>query len=691
MTKIKKLLEQVEAGFATLDIADKYKGSAIKNIELWLISEELADYAPQIEYLIEAEKWKILFDSFYQVIPFGTGGRRGMVGIGTNRINIRTVQMSAQGHSQYLIAQYGEDAKKRGVVLAYDVRQYVEKGVYDDSTANPVMNLDGSRLALAAAEVYAANGIKVYIFDGPRSTPELSFSISYLKAVSGLMYSASHNPPNDNGEKIYDDCGGQLIPPDDQNLVSEVTGNVGQVITMPTGLAKEKGLIQYLGSEIDEAYHKAVCTLSLSNERNIRVMYCPLHGTGLTSVYPVLKKLGFDVALDPNTSHMSGLFENIKFNIPNPEVMESFDNSIPFADKINADIILSSDPDADRIGIMIRHHKKWLFLNGNEIGILLSCYGLEKYKASGKFNNDLLIIKTDITTSLIEKIAIENNIQCIDNLLTGFKYIGNEMQKLQEKNKIENFLIGIEESHGYLTGNYCRDKDAACSAIWILELAAELKKQNKTLLDYLNNIYSQYGYSFNYVTEIRIPGAEGKDQIASIMDHVRKNHIDHFGKFKVKEKNDRWEGEPQPHLSPTDTSSRNMIRFSFNNLPETQNIKVTIRPSGTEPKIKMYFEILGKPFDLKNLNNERKRIAQIKDTLEKDFMQYCYRLLDIDFPERGFLLFWQLPLNDKLKYFKIEDAIIELKGLSDDKKRKKELYEILGFLGANPVEKVDKA
>lgn len=678
-------------GFNTLDVSEKYIRSALKWLEVWLTEETFNDYVSQIQYLIDNGKWDFLLDSFYQVIPFGTGGRRGLVGIGPNRINTWTIQASAQGHSQYLIKEFGEAAKQRGVVLTYDVRKYTQKGIYDDSLPNPVMELDGRQLAVAAAEVYAANHIKVYMYAEVRSTPQLSFTIRHLNAVSGDMFSASHNLPTDNGKKVYDQYGGQLIPPDDQNLVDEVTRNVKEIKKVDFDKAQAQGLIEFIGEEVDEAYYDAVCPVSLSEERQLKIVYSPLHGTGLTSVYPVFKKLGFDVTLDPATSNLSGAFENVTFNIPNPEVVESFDHSLPFAKEAAADILINTDPDADRIGVMLKHGGSWKFLSGNEIGIILTQYAISKYKSKHRLNPDNVIIKTDVTTSLIQKIADENGIRCIGDLLVGFKYIGDLMNQIEIKNKIEDFILGTEESHGYLMGNYARDKDAACAAVWICEHAAELKKNKKTLLDDLAGIYAKYGYCHNYLTEIRLLGAKGMDQILYIMNHLRDTKIDSFGEFSVRAKTDRWDGEPQPHLSRTDTSARNVLIYHINNRPDTTSMRVTVRPSGTEPKIKMYFEVFGKPFKLENIDSEKEKVFNIRQDLEKTFMRYCYKLLEVDFPDRGFLLFWQLPLDDKLKYFEIEDDITRLKRISDNDERKKELFKLLEFLGANPIEKVDKA
>ena len=688
---VEALLKDAKLGFDNLDVSEKYVRSALDWLEIWLSDKIFEEYVPQIQFLIEKKRWSFLLDSFYQVIPFGTGGRRGLVGIGPNRINTWTIRASAQGHSQYLIKQHGEEAKQRGVVLTFDVRKYTQQGIYDDTLPNPVMNLDGKRLAMAAAQVYAGNQIKVYMFDSARTTPELSFAIRHLNAISGDMFSASHNLPTDNGKKVYDQYGGQLIPPDDQILVDEVTQNVSEIKSLPVDAAKDQGLIVSVGEAIDLAYYDAVCPVSLSEARDLKIVYSPLHGTGLTSVYPILTKLGFDVTLDPKTSNLSGAFENVTFNIPNPEVIESFANSLPSAKEQNADVLLSSDPDADRIGVMLAHNGSWQFLTGNEIGIILVNYAISKYKQAGRLNPNSVVIKTDVTTSLIERIAQENKVQCIGDLLVGFKYIADVMNKIENDGKINDFIFGAEESHGYLTGNYARDKDAAPAAVWICEHAAELKKQKKTLLDDLNQIYVAYGYCQNYLTEIRLLGARGMEQIARIMDQLRDTPIDSFGRFSVNQRIDRLQGEPQPHLSKTDTSARNMLIYYFDNLADTLGIRVTVRPSGTEPKIKMYFEVSGKPCPLNHLEEEKKKIVEIRQELEKLFMQYCYKILNVEFPDRGFLLFWQLPLDDKLKYFEIEDQIANLKEETDVAARKTELDNLLSFLGANPIKKVNNA
>ncbi|WP_022667297.1 phospho-sugar mutase [Desulfospira joergensenii] len=691
MDSADKFLSKARKGFNGIKVSDSQKESALKWLELWLKEDAFIDYVPQIHYLIDREEWDFLIDSFYQIIPFGTGGRRGPVGIGPNRINIWTVQSSAQGHSQYLIKKYGEEAKTRGIVLAYDVRCFTDVSVYNAQIPNPVMNLDGKGLAMAAAEVYAANGISVFLFEGIRSTPELSFSIRHLKAVAGALFSASHNLPTDNGKKVYDNFGGQLIPPDDQILVDEVTHKIKDILRIAYEDALDQGLVSLVGEEIDAAYQKAAASVSLSGARSARVIFSPLHGTGITSVYPVLKNLGFEVMLDPKTENMSGGFENVTFNIPNPEIEASFDTALAFAGVVEADIILNTDPDADRIGVMARHKGEWKFLNGNEIGILLTQFAISKYREKQILGRDNLIVETIVTSSLIKKIAEENGIQCVNDLLVGFKYIGSLMNELEEKGRMDDFILGTEESHGYIAGNYCRDKDASCAAVWVCELASELKDEGKTLYGYLGEIYSQYGYCHNYLTEIRLLGAKGMEQIQGIMDHLRETRIDSFGSFQVLDKKDHWEGEPQPHLSLTNTISRNVLVYGLKAPEDGVSIKVTVRPSGTEPKIKMYFEVISRPAGPGGLNQTKAKTVELKDRIEKDFMKYCYRLLGADFPDRGFLLFWQLPFIDKLKYFEIEKDIVGLRGIENPEERKNRLYELLGFLGSNPVDKIDPA
>lgn len=682
-----KLLEITKNGFDTVEVGKTYKDSALANLKVWLTNPEFQEYQPQIKHIIESSFWDYLLDCFYQVIPFGTGGRRGEVGIGPNRINPWTIQASAQGHSQYLIKQYGNEAKTRGVVLAYDVRQFFTNKYFNDNLDNPVRNLNCKDLALSAASVYAANGIKVFLFDNFRTTPELSFAIRHLKAVSGDMFSASHNPPEHNGKKIYDEFGGQLIAPYDEQLVNEVTQNVVKINTISLEQAKNLGLLNEIGADVDQAYIDACVKLSLSNKRSISIAYTPMHGCGSTSIFKVLTSLGFDVSTDPKTANPSGKFENVTFNIPNPEVIQSFDTPLVHAKQINADIILNSDPDADRIGIMVKHNDQYEFLNGNEIGIILTQYAIDKMKS--RLKRQGVIVKTQVTSGLIAKIAEANGVKCIGDLLVGFKFIGEVMNQLEREGNIDTFLFGAEESHGFLAGNYIRDKDAVVPAIWLSELAAELKIEGRTIVDYLRVIYSKYGYYRNYLTEIRLPGAEGMSQIKIIQDSLKSNPPDQVGRFALDHVED-WM-DRKPILSETDRAAKNGMVFYFKPVEGTSSIRVTVRPSGTEPKSKMYFEIGSLPFDEANYSQVKNRIEEINTEFERAFMKTCYKALNIDFPDRGFLLFWQLPLQVKLKYFEVEEEIIKLKEVRDVNTRKQKLNELLSFLGSDPIKKVDDA
>jgi phosphoglucomutase len=684
---MKSWLDKVRAGFASLRVDDKYKQQAFDFLTTWLEDEQFAEYRPQILHLIESGFWDYLLDCFYQVIPFGTGGRRGEVGIGPNRINLWTIRASAQGHSQYLIKHYGEAAKTRGIVMTYDVRQFFTNKYFDDTVENPVKNLKCKDLAVAAAEVYAANGIRVYVFDDVRTTPELSFAIRHVKAVGGDMFSASHNPPEHNGKKVYDETGGQLIPPFDEELVLEVTQNVTEIKQMKYEDAVKLGLVQVVGQEIDEAYVKTAAAVTLSDKRDIKIVYTPLHGCGHTSVLRVLEYLGFKVTVDSRTGNPSGKFENVTFNIPNPEVIESFDSPLITAKELDADILLNSDPDADRIGIMVKHQGQWTYLNGNEIGAILAEYVIaKKHQAVGKKQ---WVIKTAVTTNLISEICKKNGVNMIGDLLVGFKYIGDVMNQLEKKGEIDDFLFGSEESHGYIAGNYVRDKDAAIAAVWLAELAAELKLQKLTLVDYLKKIYAKYGYFRNYLTEIRLLGAEGKGKISKIQETLRGGSLKKFGRFEEVSLEDFQ--TRLPIVSETDRESKNVLVFNFKPDPGTISIKVTVRPSGTEPKVKMYFEIGTLPFVEAEFDNIKLKTEELLRELEKEFITKCYKIIDIDFPARGFLVFWQLPADIKMQYFRIEPEIEKLKELEDGAKRMEKLQNMLAFLGSDPIEKVDKA
>lgn len=677
-----ELLQKSEAGFKTLGLDQHYVTSALGNLKEWLTKKEFSIYTPQIIHFIESSDWNYLMDCFFQIIPFGTGGRRGEVGIGPNRINEWTIMASAQGHSQYLIKQHGEEAKTRGLVFTYDVRVFYSNAHFNEAIDNPVKGLDGLRLAKAAASVYAANGIKIYMFDDVRTTPELSFAIRHLHAIAGDMFSASHNPPDHNGKKVYDEFGGQLIPPFDENLVDEVTQNVTEIQSMPYEQAVAEGKVVYLGKDVDDAYIKAACAVSLSDARDIKIVYTPMHGCGGSSVLPVLKRLGFEVHEDPKTSNPSGKFENITFNIPNPEVEQSFETPLEYAKEINADILLNSDPDADRFGIMVKHHGEWVFVNGNEMAGILCEYVIQKKK-----DPQGVVIKTAVTTNLLKNICEAHGVRLIGDLLVGYKYIGAEMNKLEQEGNIDHLLMGCEESHGYIAGNYVRDKDATTAAIWFAELAAELKAEGRTIIDYLEDVYKKYGYFRNYLTEVRMLGAIGLERIRKIQNTLRAEPPKMIGEFEVERMQDYLEN--LPILSETDRNSKDLMVFHLKPFRNVLTAKVTVRPSGTEPKIKMYFE-LSMDSKTRDLDVVKTEIEEELTLLEKAFMLHCYGILNVDFPDRGFMLFWQLPLDTKMEYFKKEEDIAKIVELPKEERSRK-LDEMLAFLGSDPIDKIGKA
>ena len=639
------LTQKAKAGFQSLPVGSVYVQQAVLFLDQWLTHEEFAEYVPQITHLIETERFEYLLDSFYQVIPFGTGGRRGEVGIGPNRINPWTIRASAQGHAQYLRKKYGEAAETRGVIFAYDVRQFFGHQFLNSDLPNPVLSLTSKDLAIAAAEVYAANGIPVRLFSDIRTTPEISFAIRHLGAVAGAMFSASHNPPNHNGKKVYDETGGQLVPPHDEELVREVTEEVKELRRIPYAEAAAAGMITIVGEVVDEAYLEAAAGVSLSTARAVRIVYTPLHGCGLTSVYAVLGRLGFDVSLCPATSQPDGAFSRIMFNIANPEVVESFATTVPFANEKNADIILSSDPDADRIGIMVKHGGSWVFLSGNEIALILAEYAIRKWaedlRRSGLTG---LIIKTTVTTNLLAKMCAKNDIEMVGELLIGFKYVADIMNALERDGQIGRFLFGCEESHGYLAGNYARDKDAVTAAVWLAELAAELKKDGGTLVHYLDRIYENYGYYKNYLMEIRLLGAAGKEKIDRIqraLDHAAVR----VGRFRVERRGllDRTPIVPKPIVQ------QRHAYFHLAPVEGTEHMKV--RSGRPEPNRRSKFILKSASAADDSWQPPKCGGDRPMRELEKAVMLACYRSIGVDFPERGFLLFWQLPLDDQAQIF----------------------------------------
>lgn len=546
--------------------------SAVKNIQIWLEHGEYAQFEDEIKRLVEKEDVSELNDAFYKVIPFGTGGRRGKMGAGTNRINERTIAESAQGFSTYLIKTYGQgEVAQRGIVITYDVRH--KSRVF----------------AEIACSVFAGNGIPVYFYDGIRSTPQLSFTIRHKKTIGGAMISASHNPPSDNGIKVYWQHGGQVVPPHDVNIIDEVN-HVQEIKQIAFSDAVKSGIIRILGDETDQAYARTVGALSLGNFRDVHVVFTPLHGCATTSFLPVLRNVGFQhidevkeqMTFDPDFSHVTK-------QIPNPEVPISLDMATVQAQKSKADLVLAADPDADRIGVVSRERfdsDNYIFLNGNQIGVLLFDYITKQFKSKNLLDARHVMIETVVTTDLLSRIAQSVGIQVINDLPVGFKYIGDTIEHLHD----DVFLFGAEESHGYLFGDYAREKDGAVGALLICEYAAKLKKEGRTLYEQLEYIKKEYGYYRELLQSVFFVGMDGMDKMLHIMDVMRSKLpvvLDGHEVYCVLDQLNKKVIQPKTGeiISEYHGYTDNALIFYFD---KEKTKRIVLRPSGTEPKIKIY-------------------------------------------------------------------------------------------------------
>ncbi|MCP4405363.1 MAG: phospho-sugar mutase [bacterium] len=561
-----QLLQQAKA-------AGKLSAIAGKNVEKWLTNDEYLDYRDEIAQLIRDERFVELEDCFYSIIPFGTGGRRGTCGIGPNRINTRTIGESAQGLATY-IKRFGEEARKRGVVIACDTR------------------LTSKEFAEFTAKVLTGNCIKTYLFESFRSTPELSFAVREIGSIAGVVISASHNPPSDNGFKVYWEDGGQIVAPHDNAIIEEVN-QVTSLSIMELEEAEKQGLLHSVDPVIDRKYLQAVSALSLSPNRNVTIVYSPLHGTGLTSILPVLRQAGFEqLYLVEEQMSPDGNFPQVHDNFPNPELPAASEKAMNLARELDADLGMTSDPDADRLGVFCKHRvetgqAEWILLNGNQVGALLTDFILTKLQAQGKLPEKGVVVKTLVTTDLASAIAKHFGMLTVDDLLVGFKYIAEVIRNLPEE---QQFLFGTEESLGYLRGTFVRDKDAATAAITIAEMAAELKAQGRSLYDRLNVLYGKYGFFGEGLKSVYVSGAEGTARVVRMMEGLRSQPPISLAGKRVIEVIDRRNGkaiapETGKTLREIDGVKGNVLVFV---LSEDGHTRVTIRPSGTEAKIKYY-------------------------------------------------------------------------------------------------------
>ena len=509
-----------------------------------------------------------LADSFYRSLEFGTGGLRGIMGVGTNRMNKYTVGMATQGFANYLKKTYGSEPIS--VVIGHDSR-------------------NNSRFfAETTAGVFAANGIQVYLFEALRPTPELSYAIRRLGCKAGVVCTASHNPKEYNGYKAYWNDGGQLVPPHDKNVIREVEAITSVDEVNWTG---GEANITLIGHDMDEAYINMVKSLSVYPEviqaqHDLSIVYTPIHGTGITLVPEVLSRFGFtNVHIVEAQATPDGNFPTVGY--PNPEESETMAMGLAMAKSIDADILLGTDPDADRVGIGVKNHKgEWVLMNGNQTAVLAFAYLIEARKAKGIAKPNDMVISTIVTTAMINEVAKQNGVACY-NVLTGFKWIA---ELIKEKEANENYVIGGEESFGLMIGNEIRDKDAVSAVALLCEMAAYEKAKGRSLFDKMIELYMQYGFYYEQLISITKKGMNGQKEIAAMMEGFRTNTPKAIDGSEVVEMLD-YEMQTGKNLVSGETWKLQLPKSNVLQFMTADGSKISARPSGTEPKIKFYFSV----------------------------------------------------------------------------------------------------
>jgi len=632
------ILAATRVGFAGLAVSPSTQEAALSHLSEWLEDVRFAAYRPQIIALVHQERWRSLIDSFYQTLPFGTGGRRGRVGIGPNRFNPFTLTSSIQGHARWLRATQGDGPLS--VVIGYDVRCFQDfSGELEANVPAPVRNLSSRNFAEIAAEVYAAHEIAVYLPKGDAilSTPELSFAVRDLEAHGGLVISASHNPPDDNGSKFYHDHGGQMVPPFDQQL-AEYIADVDRVERMSLDRALANGLVREIPSEVHGRYIEANLKLSrCPSARQMPVVFTPLHGTADTTVGDVLAAAGFPLTMEPTQISHDGAFPTVPFHAPNPERPATLAIAIATADRVGSGLVMGCDPDADRLGVAVKHNDQWFTLNGNEIAALVCFAALRDHP-----HPEPLVLKTEVTSTLVTRVAEAHGARVVDHLLVGFKYIGEALFLLERKGRfgeveadIESFAAGLEESHGVLLTPEVRDKDAAGGALLLSELAAVEAKEDRTLIDTLNKLMAQHGAVHNQLSSLAMTGAAGRAQIEAVMASFRDDPPEKIGDWEVLDFADRQDedGTFGPIRSNTDKASRNVLVFTLE-----KGARLTLRPSGTEPRCKIYVETSAEVGgDVELL---KRRLLVEARSLSRAFTQTMLHRIGIHLPD------WALEISD---------------------------------------------
>ena len=539
---------------------------------------------------MQAENEKELAESFYRNLEFGTGGLRGIMGVGTNRMNKYTVGMATQGFSNYLKKVYGGETIS--VAIAHDCRN--NSRFFAETTAN----------------VFAANGIKVFLFESLRPTPELSFAIRYLGCKAGVVCTASHNPKEYNGYKAYWNDGSQLVPPHDKNVIKEVDAIASVNDVLWTG---GEANITMIGKDLDDAYMNMVKGLSIypeviQQQHDLKIVYTPIHGTGITIVPETLKRFGFtNVTIVEEQATPDGNFPTVVY--PNPEESEAMSMGLKKAQEIDADILCGTDPDADRVGVGVKNHKgEWILLNGNQTAVLAFAYIIEARKSKGIAHENDMIVSTIVTTEMVNELAKINDVHCY-NVLTGFKWIAD---LIREKEGSENYVVGGEESFGLMIGNQVRDKDAVSAVALLCEMAAFEKAKGKTLFDKMIELYIKYGFYYETLISITKKGMDGQKQIADMMEGFRKNPPTNINGSEVIELLD-YELQIGKDFESGDSWKIELPKSNVLQFVTEDGSKISARPSGTEPKIKFYFSVKTK---LKNKEEFDVKFAELENKIQ---------------------------------------------------------------------------
>lgn len=565
-----------------------------KNYEYWCTSPIFDDATKSELKSLEGNEDEI-FDRFYRELEFGTGGLRGVIGAGTNRMNFYTVGKATQGLANFINKQ---GAAAKGVAIAFDSRRM------------------SPEFADTAACVLAANGIKAYIFDSLRPTPELSFALRTLGCTAGIVVTASHNPPEYNGYKVYWEDGAQITAPKDAQIIGEVNAikDYAEIKKMTTEEEKAAGLYEVIGKEIDDKYMEALKKLVLHPEAikqmasSLKIVYTPLHGTGNVPVRRVLKELGFEqVTVVPEQELPDGNFPTVSY--PNPEDKKAFALALDLAKKVDADLVLATDPDADRLGVYAKDTKtgEYKVFTGNMSGMLICEYEMSQKKALGILPDNGALVTTIVSSNMAQAVAKEYGMKFIE-CLTGFKYIGEQI-KFFEQTGSNEYVFGFEESYGCLVGTHARDKDAVVAVMALCEAAAYYKTQGITLWDQMLNIYNKYGYYKEDLFTMTFKGADGAKKMQDMMDAYRKNTPKQVGAYKVLRlrdyKNDVITDLATGETTPTGLPKSNVLYFELEN-----DAWFCVRPSGTEPKIKFYAGIKGT-----SLEDSAKKLDELMEAI----------------------------------------------------------------------------